>query len=221
MAKANEPGRPPRRERDREAAGEARDRPGRGGRPQSPERLAATGRNDACPCGSGKKYKKCHLAGDEQATIAPARGARTPGALAERLAPVRAAPPRRRREGVPRRAGARRRAARRPGRHRHGAPAGQQRGGAKEELGAVLAASESEAGRAARRRRQGRVQRSPRSPNPRRPRARLPRLRRGPLRGRGEGAGAGARDRRRHRRDRGAPHRRQGAHEAGEAGRAA
>jgi tetratricopeptide (TPR) repeat protein len=35
------------------------------------ERLAATGRNDACPCGSGKKYKKCHLAGDEQATFTP------------------------------------------------------------------------------------------------------------------------------------------------------
>jgi len=32
------------------------------------ERLAATGRNDACPCGSGKKYKKCHLIGDEAAT---------------------------------------------------------------------------------------------------------------------------------------------------------
>ena len=35
------------------------------------DRLAATGRNDACPCGSGKKYKKCHLAADEQATFAP------------------------------------------------------------------------------------------------------------------------------------------------------
>jgi tetratricopeptide (TPR) repeat protein len=34
-------------------------------------RLAATGRNDACPCGSGKKYKKCHLPTDEQA-VAPA-----------------------------------------------------------------------------------------------------------------------------------------------------
>jgi hypothetical protein len=34
-------------------------------------RLAGTGRNDACPCGSGKKYKKCHLLGDEQAA-APA-----------------------------------------------------------------------------------------------------------------------------------------------------
>src|SRR5579884_126364 len=31
-------------------------------------RLAGTGRNDACPCGSGKKYKKCHLVADEQAT---------------------------------------------------------------------------------------------------------------------------------------------------------
>ena len=34
-------------------------------------RLASTGRNDSCPCGSGKKYKKCHLLGDEQATAAP------------------------------------------------------------------------------------------------------------------------------------------------------
>ena len=35
------------------------------------ERLGAAGRNDPCPCGSGRKYKKCHLAADEQATIAP------------------------------------------------------------------------------------------------------------------------------------------------------
>src|SRR6185437_8103196 len=34
-------------------------------------RLLATGRNDACTCGSGKKYKKCHLPSDEQAA-APA-----------------------------------------------------------------------------------------------------------------------------------------------------
>jgi tetratricopeptide (TPR) repeat protein len=34
-------------------------------------RLAATGRNDPCPCGSGKKYKKCHLAEDEGVTAAP------------------------------------------------------------------------------------------------------------------------------------------------------
>jgi hypothetical protein len=28
-------------------------------------RLRATRRNDHCPCGSGKKYKKCHLAEDQ------------------------------------------------------------------------------------------------------------------------------------------------------------
>ena len=32
---------------------------------ESEERHAATGRNDPCPCGSGKKYKKCHRAEDE------------------------------------------------------------------------------------------------------------------------------------------------------------
>ena len=31
------------------------------------ERLKNTGRNDLCPCGSGKKYKKCHLEADEAA----------------------------------------------------------------------------------------------------------------------------------------------------------
>jgi tetratricopeptide (TPR) repeat protein len=34
-------------------------------------RLSAADRNDPCPCGSGKKYKKCHLRGDEEASIAP------------------------------------------------------------------------------------------------------------------------------------------------------
>jgi tetratricopeptide (TPR) repeat protein len=34
-------------------------------------RLAGTGRNDPCPCGSGKKYKKCHLPADEQAAAPP------------------------------------------------------------------------------------------------------------------------------------------------------
>jgi tetratricopeptide (TPR) repeat protein len=34
-------------------------------------RLAAADRNDPCPCGSGKKYKKCHLRDDEAASIAP------------------------------------------------------------------------------------------------------------------------------------------------------
>src|SRR5262245_9265297 len=35
------------------------------------ERMGAAGRNDPCPCGSGKKYKKCHLAADEAATYTP------------------------------------------------------------------------------------------------------------------------------------------------------
>jgi preprotein translocase subunit SecA len=30
------------------------------------QRLSSTGRNDTCPCGSGKKYKKCHLQKDEE-----------------------------------------------------------------------------------------------------------------------------------------------------------
>jgi tetratricopeptide (TPR) repeat protein len=35
-------------------------------------RIAETGRNEPCPCGSGKKYKKCHLALDEGQTVVPA-----------------------------------------------------------------------------------------------------------------------------------------------------
>ncbi len=31
------------------------------------QRLGNTGRNDPCPCGSGKKYKRCHLREDEEA----------------------------------------------------------------------------------------------------------------------------------------------------------
>ncbi|HVU50767.1 MAG TPA: SEC-C domain-containing protein [Polyangia bacterium] len=34
-------------------------------------RLAKAERNDPCPCGSGKKYKKCHLRDDEAAALAP------------------------------------------------------------------------------------------------------------------------------------------------------
>ena len=33
--------------------------------------LSATGRNEPCHCGSGKKYKKCHLLGDEAAAAEP------------------------------------------------------------------------------------------------------------------------------------------------------
>jgi septal ring factor EnvC (AmiA/AmiB activator) len=29
-------------------------------------RLKKAGRNDTCPCGSGKKYKQCHLRADEE-----------------------------------------------------------------------------------------------------------------------------------------------------------
>jgi len=35
-------------------------------------RLATHGRNDPCSCGSGKKYKKCHLRQDESATVVEA-----------------------------------------------------------------------------------------------------------------------------------------------------
>jgi len=35
------------------------------------DRLAKAGRNDPCPCGSGKKYKKCHLRDDEAASVQP------------------------------------------------------------------------------------------------------------------------------------------------------
>ena len=33
---------------------------------KSTAKKEATGRNDACPCGSGKKYKRCCLDGDEK-----------------------------------------------------------------------------------------------------------------------------------------------------------
>ncbi|MBI2535773.1 MAG: SEC-C domain-containing protein [Gemmatimonadetes bacterium] len=32
-------------------------------RPAQARALPKVGRNDPCPCGSGKKYKKCHGAG--------------------------------------------------------------------------------------------------------------------------------------------------------------
>jgi len=34
------------------------------------QRLKTLGRNDPCGCGSGKKYKKCHLEADEKAQSA-------------------------------------------------------------------------------------------------------------------------------------------------------
>ena len=44
--------------------------------------MAKTGRNDPCPCGSGKKYKQCCLAKDEaveRAALAERSAAQTPG----------------------------------------------------------------------------------------------------------------------------------------------
>jgi hypothetical protein len=38
-------------------------------------RLKATKRNDVCPCGSGRKYKKCHLEEDEAAVLATSKAA--------------------------------------------------------------------------------------------------------------------------------------------------
>ncbi len=38
--------------------------------------MPRTGRNDACPCGSGKKYKHCCLEKDRAAELAPAIGRR-------------------------------------------------------------------------------------------------------------------------------------------------
>ena len=47
------------------------------------------GRNDPCHCGSGKKYKQCHLAADEAA----AREARAKAAAASEAAPAAEAEP--------------------------------------------------------------------------------------------------------------------------------
>lgn len=39
------------------------------------QRLKTTKRNDPCPCGSGRKYKKCHLEADEAALHAATKKA--------------------------------------------------------------------------------------------------------------------------------------------------
>ncbi len=46
-------------------------------------RLASTGRNDPCFCGSGKKYKKCHLADDQAVASVPPRAPDPDEMLAE------------------------------------------------------------------------------------------------------------------------------------------
>jgi SEC-C motif len=53
---------------------------------EAAERLRKAGRNDDCPCGSGKKYKKCHLRADEEAaskTLADGNAAKAKEAEAE------------------------------------------------------------------------------------------------------------------------------------------
>ena len=57
------------------------------------------GRNEPCHCGSGKKYKQCHLAKDEQAARearqqAQADAPAAPAEESEAKAPARAAQPR-------------------------------------------------------------------------------------------------------------------------------
>jgi hypothetical protein len=67
-------------------------------------RKMETGRNDPCPCGSGKKYKNCHLDKDEavarEARAKEAAAAAPPPAEAETTAPTTGAvPPRARGHG--------------------------------------------------------------------------------------------------------------------------
>jgi tetratricopeptide (TPR) repeat protein len=50
--------------------------------------MAKTGRNDPCPCGSGKKYKQCCLARDEAAAAAT-RAAQAAAVPARRAEPLR------------------------------------------------------------------------------------------------------------------------------------
>jgi len=54
----------------------------------------STGRNDPCWCGSGKKYKKCHLAADQLGALSGARVMRPDPAAPETVIPAlgRAAP---------------------------------------------------------------------------------------------------------------------------------
>jgi preprotein translocase subunit SecA len=49
----------------------ARPEPARAAAAPAPVRaLPRVGRNDPCPCGSGKKYKKCHMPADEGVGLA-------------------------------------------------------------------------------------------------------------------------------------------------------
>ena len=58
------PGQPPKKEevvkRDPVVVGAGRARPLNAPRPSAPVDWSSVGRNDPCPCGSGRKFKKCH-----------------------------------------------------------------------------------------------------------------------------------------------------------------
>ncbi len=54
---------------------------------------ARPGRNDPCWCGSGQKYKKCHLDTDDRGSTAPVARVARPGLRPGRVSPRRAVPP--------------------------------------------------------------------------------------------------------------------------------
>jgi preprotein translocase subunit SecA len=58
---------------DPEPGGRAAGRPADGGMAPAPRVRTApvVGRNDPCPCGSGKKYKKCHMLSDQGLELRP------------------------------------------------------------------------------------------------------------------------------------------------------
>jgi preprotein translocase subunit SecA len=67
---------------------------GDGGAPQPARSSKTPGRNDPCWCGSGKKYKQCHMRADQGRESAPAAGAAPAAAVPvpkDGAAPVRAA----------------------------------------------------------------------------------------------------------------------------------
>src|SRR5690606_20448985 len=55
------------------------------------DRLKHTQRNDPCPCGSGRKYKKCHLETDEAALLAASKAAKAAAEAAAAAAASEAA----------------------------------------------------------------------------------------------------------------------------------
>ena len=54
---------------------------------------ARPGRNDPCWCGSGQKYKKCHLETDDRGTTRPVATVARPGLRPGRVSPRRVVPP--------------------------------------------------------------------------------------------------------------------------------